>query len=190
MFSQLGPLFKTTLLREAERADTRLEIRRHEQDQQGRKNEDNKADDEGSFLWDDSTQVSVEALKNFLVEFLKDKTQGQGIGNSATSRTEQTPAATRTPVNPVAERAMKAYGVSASHAPSSAPEESPAIEIFAEQSAEPQDGIESEDIRNMHMLIADLDMLSRQGVQMLTIEKADSFLEALIMAVRTAKAAI
>lgn len=183
MFSQLGPLFKTTLLREAERTDARLEIRRHEQDEQSRKEHDSQDEQEGSFLWDDSTEVSVEALKSFLLEFLSSKTQTQTGGKGAAPRTQHASDVERTPANPIAERAIKAYGVSAAHA---AP---PTIEVTEPEDSTQQDpeDVGSEDIRNMHGLIADLDVLSRRGVQTLTIEKADSFLEALILAVRAAK---
>jgi hypothetical protein len=40
----------------------------------------------------------------------------------------------------------------------------------------------------MHQLIKELDLLSARGLQTLTIEKADTFLESLVMAVALEKA--
>ena len=48
----------------------------------------------------------------------------------------------------------------------------------------------ADELRTIHILISELDALARRGVQMLIIEKADSFLQALVEAVRVEKAKV
>ncbi len=48
--------------------------------------------------------------------------------------------------------------------------------------------LKADELRTMHQLIHELDLLARKGVESLTIEKADTFLESLVLAVRLEKA--
>lgn len=184
MFSQLGPLFKTHL-RQAEKSDTRLEIRREEKQDQGKKNESEEQDDAGSGLWEDSTAVSVEALKAFLVEFLKtrgdDVPEASGTGQPIEYQ-DITPEY-RPPASNRAAMAVKAYSsMAAQVAPPPPPPEPPEAEAIDLVSL-----LAADEVRTMHVLISELEALSRRGVQTLTIEKADTFLEALVLAVRAEK---
>ncbi|HEU4838757.1 MAG TPA: hypothetical protein VFS88_05025 [Micavibrio sp.] len=112
MFSQLGPLFKTTL-RQAEQADTRLQIRREEKDNPGKKQDSEEQAEETGGLWEDSTEVSVGALRTFLIEFLK----GRGETGPETTSGEHenisiaNPIAMESPppADTAAARAAKAY---------------------------------------------------------------------------------
>lgn len=185
MFSQLGPLFKTTL-RQAESADTRLEIRRDEKQGQGRKNDYEDSQDDTSALWEDSATVSVEALRTFLMEFLK--TRGLETPSVTGEMAENTlPPLTpeyRPPANSTAARAVKAYAASSSSTPSYVPQPP------AEEKTETVDLaslLRADELRTIHVLIAELDQLARRGVTLLTIEKADSFLESLVTAVTAEK---
>lgn len=187
MFSQLGPLFKTTL-RQAESADTRLEIRRDEKNEDGRKRDYGESDDDTSALWEDSATVSVEALRTFLIEFLKTR----GLESQETQ--EKIPESVlppitpeyRPPVNSTAARAVKAYAASSASAPGFHPPQPPAPET---QAAGPDLAslLRADELRTIHVLIGELDRLARSGVTMLTIEKADSFLESLVAAVTAQK---
>ncbi len=184
MFSQLGPLFKTTM-RQAESADTRLGIRRDEKHEHGKKDHPEKQDEEESPLWNDSTTVSVEALKTFLNEFLKTK----GIEHETTSAviTTEESAYKPEPLKPtttIAARAMKAYGSHADHDPP------PPSLSETKAPEEPQDLtalLKTDEVRTMHTLIRELKNLQDRGVDFLTIEKPDTFLEALVIAVETEK---
>ena len=190
MFSQLGPLFKTTL-RQAEQADTRLQIRREEKENQGKKEDAEESAEETSALWEDSTEVSVGALRTFLIEFLKSR--GDSIPEAAESQGENTSIMSglipesRPPVSNTAARAVKAY--SSMQTQNYGPP--PVVEAAPEPQAEEVDLVSllaADELRTIHVLIAELDILARKGIQMLTIEKADSFLQALVEAVRVEKA--
>lgn len=188
MFSQLGPLFKTTF-RQAESSDARMGIRQEEH--KGRKNqsEDDDAGHSSSELWDDSIAVSISALKSFLVEFLKTK----GVAGTEFFHTEEdaspyaglTPEK-KSPVSPVAARAVKAYGAMAQYAPDPQPAQQPVTRIEASQEYT-ADSMASEDVRTIYMLIKDLEGLQAAGIEMLQLEKAETFLKSLVDAVGSAR---
>jgi hypothetical protein len=189
VFSQLAPLFKTTL-RQAEQADTRLHIRQEDKEDQGKKQEfEDKADDT-SALWEDRTEVSVGALRTFLVEFLKSR--GDVVPETPAEKVENvsiisglTPES-RPPASNRAARAVKAYTSMQTQNYGS----TPLPEKTEEASAQEVDLVSllaADELRTIHVLIAELDMLARRGVQTLMIEKADTFLQALVEAVRLAK---
>ncbi len=182
MFSQLGPLFRT-YLRTAEPADARLEIRRDEKQKQEKKEQEDTEDNNGSVLWDDTTTVSVEALKAFLIEFLKSRNEAllpQEQMADASVYGSLTPES-RAPASARAARAVKAY-TALSETPPPAPPSPPAVE-----DVNLVDLLQADEVRTMHILIAELNGFSRRGVQTLVIEKADTFLEALVRAVELEK---
>ena len=189
MFSQLGSLFKTQL-RRAEQADTRLQIRHEDKEDQGKKEDSKEESVDTSALWEDSTQVSVEALRTFLVEFLKsrggdvpEEIVPQDKNSSIMSRL--TPEY-RPPVTNRAARAIKAY--SSLQSQNYDPPATPPDPLSA--STEEVDLVsllKADELRTIHVLIAELDHLATKGVQTLTIEKADTFLESLVLAVRLEK---
>ncbi len=185
MFSQLGPLFKT-VLRQTEKSDARLEIKRDEKQDQGKKQEFESSEEEASFLWDDSTGVSVEALKAFLIEFLKtkngDSDEETDLASEAAAIQPQSPKIQ--PVNNIAAKAVKAYAsIAAQTAPPALIQTVEAPENETDLSAL----LEADEIRTIHVLIHELDLLARRGIENLTIEKADTFLESLVQAVRLEK---
>lgn len=189
MFSQLGPLFKSTL-RQAEQADTRLQIRREDKENHGKKDDFEEETADTSALWEDSTQVSVEALRTFLIEFLKTKGETTpetvSVPNENASIMSGLEPEYRPPVTNRAARAVKAYSSMQSQnydppptllaAPPAAVEEVDLVSL-----------LKSDELRTIHVLIAELDMLAGKGIQTLTIEKADTFLESLVLAVRLEK---
>ena len=188
VFSQLGPLFKTTL-RQAEQADTRLQIRREEKDDPGKKQDPEDQTEEAGGLWVDSTEVSVGALRTFLIEFLKGRGENTPEEVSANSENLNISNALQgesaSPATAAA-RAAKAYS-SVQTQTYSAP---PVPAVPPEPAAEEVDLVsllEADELRTIHVLIRELDQLAGKGVQTLVIEKADSFLQALVAAVRLAK---
>jgi hypothetical protein len=189
VFSQLGPLFRTHL-RQAEKSDTRLEIRRDDPRDQRKKQEFEEPQESAADLWEDSTAVSVEALKAFLVEFLKsrgdDVPEAQDL--QAANILQITPEY-RAPVNTRTAQAVKAYGAMAAQTLATPPAEAQTEQTTAEADASIDlvSLLAADEVRTMHVLISELDAFSRKGVQTLVIEKADTFLEALVMAVRAEK---
>ncbi len=183
MFSNLGPLFKAEF-RQAEHTDTRQAIRREEKEHRRKDDESNRQDQDDTF-WEDSTAVSVDALRTFLINFLKGTTltdkirqKTEGSENIDIRTPEQ-----RLPANTHTARALGAYQSMAEklgQSEPSPPAEDPALISEA-------DLVQSDEVRLMHRLITDLETLSNQGVETLTIERADSFLQSLENAVNLVK---
>lgn len=185
MFSQMGPLFKTAL-RQAERTDARLEIRRDEKDNPAKKHDRQEDEADTNAFWEDTTAVSVEALRAFLIGFLKE--QGEKLNESERLNiiTPPEPQAPPHSLNPAAARAAQAYSTTASHAAPPPPEPPQTNNDDSDQSL--AELLKADELRTIHVLIYELDTLSRKGVQMLTLEKADTFLESLVQAVDRQKA--
>jgi len=179
MFSQLGPLFKTTF-RQAENTDTRQGIRRDEKKDGKQKNQRDQKDRPSAHLWEDSTDVSVSALKAFLENFLNAMPD-----NNESNQEDKIEAATNPapePLQPkttIAARAVKAYG--------SMSEKTAPAPSFDKAQTKEVPGVDSEDVRTMYKLIEDLEMLESKGLKTLHIQRADTFLSSLAQAVRHAK---
>lgn len=189
MFSNLGPLFKTTF-RQAETSDARLAIPHEERDQRRHKEEEEQQQAKED-PWQDNTSVTVTALRAFLITFLKTLPGGEDIAQMAESQElEQIqkvpsvrPKETTRPTNTRNARAVRAYQSIAEKAPIAAPDSIKKRED--KKRVEPTaDLLQSQELRDIYALIQDLDILIRNNVRELEIKKADSFLEALKNAVQ------
>lgn len=178
MFSSLGPLFKASF-RQTEQTDTRQSIIREEKEEGRRKKrEENPVKDDE--FWEDSTSVSVDALRTFLMNFLKGATLTDKIRENETPPPVRMPEE-RTPADTRTARALDAYQSMAEKTRAS----TPPPDMPAPQSE--VDLVTSEEIRLMHELIKDLEILSARGVETLKIEPAGSFLAALRNAIIVVK---
>ncbi|PZO85399.1 MAG: hypothetical protein DI626_07510 [Micavibrio aeruginosavorus] len=171
-------MFKTAF-RQAEAADTRLEIRRDEKNEHGHSEEHEEKEDT-SALWEDKTTVSVEALKAFLIAFLKEKGVAEDHAAISAAATQQSTLPQK-PLTTVATRAVKAYTALAPQTPP------PPVSEPLTENIPLADQLKNDELRTMHILIRELDILAARGVHDLTIEKADTFLNALVLAVEKAK---
>lgn len=178
MLSQLGPLFKATF-RHAEESDARQNLPHQVNKDDRRKDQDDPRD--RSDLWEDSTGVSVVALRAFLINFLAGTTQQTGLAHMPESAApDATAAEPQRPANTATARAAGAYQSMADKmephhaAPPMAPPAAPRTDA---------DLVAAGDIRLMHALIADLERLEQAGVEMLTLNPAESFLQSLKNAV-------
>ena len=187
MFSQLGPLFKTTF-RQAESNDTRLEIPHDEREKRRRKEEEEDKKEGSSDLWEDNTSVTVPALKAFLVNFLK-TLPGQS-DNTALNKKQETdhysarPKEKIRPTNTQNAKAVRAYQSMAEKTRENAPI---AQEHTTEKIEPTADLLQSQELRDLYQLISDLEELEKAGVQNLQIEKADSFIDSMKNAVKLRK---
>lgn len=189
MFSQLGPLFKTTF-RQAESTDTRQDIKHYEKDD-GRKKREQEDRQETSEFWEDTTSVSTEALRTFLVNFLKtipEEADGR-LSESAPEAPEEKIQEYRAPKTSVTARALHAYQSmnEKTHTGSPPPRPEPENMPDTAQSADGVSLLPGSDVRIIHTLIDDLKTLSEGGLETLTIQKADSFLDSLVTAVNLEK---
>lgn len=187
MFSQLGPLFKTTF-RQAEANDTRQNIPHDEIDKGRRKREEEEAKENEQPKWEDQTTVSVTSLRAFLINFLGTMPEAKDMALPTQPTTKnaeyQRPHETTRPTNTKNAKAVRAYqsmaAQSKEHTKSQPPPKTP-------RAVANKDAIQSKELRDIYQLIDDLDAIAARGIDELTILKADTFVEALKNAVQHVK---
>ncbi|MGQ0526580.1 MAG: hypothetical protein ACT4OY_00885 [Alphaproteobacteria bacterium] len=170
MFTNLGSIFVHPP-RHAESADTRAEIKRHDPDQQKRRDKDHRDEPEIAFDTDDTATISVPALLSFLDNFLS----SQGSQTSAGAVNVQGNA----PTAP-ASKAAQAAGAYArtghiTHPTAAAP---------PPESGMPQ--LSAEELRLMYSVRTDVQTLIARNVEILKIEKGENFLASLAASVSKA----
>ncbi len=185
MFSNFGNLF-ITRSRQAEHADTRLDIRRHDPDQEGRRKKDDAQKENSGFETDDNATVTVEALRifleNFLVSLQPQKSDG---GQKIVAPQNHAPeSAARTHTDGEASRAAGVYQHVAQKVDRTTP---PPAATHTHDDTPPPVELAAADIRTIHQLLADLKPLTDRGIEYLVIERSDSFLGSLVAAVEKAK---
>jgi len=171
MFSSLEPLFKKTF-RQAESTDTRQAIRRDEKQREERKRKENQKDEQQTDLWTDKTSVSIEALKAFLKEFLKNqilKEKKEYNSVSAPKRSKN-----------YGNHATNAYETASKYSENSFKKQND------ESTYEGSQNINSEEARSINKLIDNLNTLSEKGLKELEIQKKQTFLDSLEDAVQKA----
>ncbi len=181
MLSQLGPLFKTTF-RQAESNDTRQHIPHEEKDNQNRKKDNNSKNQSNNDLWEDNTTVSVDALRVFLIDFIKTIPEAKDmefVTNKEAIQNKRPHEKTR-PKNTHNAKAVRAYQTMAEHA---TPTPVSNIDNSLVNNDPTADKIQSQELRDIYNLIQNLELLSNKGVKNLNIEKAQSFVESLKNAV-------
>jgi hypothetical protein len=179
MFAELGNLFLRQM-REAESTDARLDIKRHDPDQEKRGAK--KQGDTDSALNEDDTSVSIEALSLFLVNFLKSLQTGPA--EALVSRPDPADLSPQAPSRALpASQAADAYAATARAFIGG--RETPVIEYSAQAKA--ADGLSTQEIRDIYGLLDDLKALSSRDVRFLKIEPGANFLQSLIQAVRKIK---
>jgi len=176
-----GPI-NTQTPRRAEDTDTRQGIQRHDPEFHRKKKDDK---EEGGFTdpYEDLTDVSVPALRNFLSGLL----DRMGAVPSSVAASTQADSAThneqRAPANPKAAAAMAAYQTGAVRGTSAQTHATPSytrsLEPAPAQDEPPSAldqaaaGLQRSDVLE---LIRDLDRLQAQGVAAITLEKGEGFL--------------
>ena len=183
MLSRLDSIFKTQF-RHAENTDTRQAIQRREQDQR-RKNEDDKPNYDESELWHDDITVSVASVKNILKQLTSAKPQDTASTTQPDDVTIFSPQndPETDDSNPRSEQADKAAMAYKRTWQTTHPEETsftPPPENL------PDISLAATEMRMINDLIADLDTLLARDVHNLTLEKSDSFLQSLQIAVEKA----
>lgn len=100
MFSTIGNIFSGEQKpREAENSDTRLDIKRHDPDQERKKKDDSSEDDVNAFLKEDSATVSTDSLFVFLENFLEAQLQKQARNASNNGLISSSHTSLNEPVN-------------------------------------------------------------------------------------------
>lgn len=181
MDSRLDPLFRI-LPRQAERADTRQDIRRQE-DRDGRKKDNGGRDGEGdSGQGEDSAVVSVRALKIFLENMMAASAAPEKAWMAPVPAASSPGGADAGTVPPLsrseAARAARAYGRGAEQDRPAMPEGQPALPALA---------LTAEETQVIRTLADDLAVLEKAGVEALHIRPDGGFLQSLAAAAAAAK---
>jgi hypothetical protein len=188
MFSNFGNLF-ITRSRQAEHADTRLDIRRHDPDQEGRRKKDGAPQENSAFDTDDNATVTIEALRvfleNFLVSLQPQKFDGKSDGGHKIipPQNHDPESAFRPHTDGEAAKAAGVY----QHVAQKVDRTAPHATHTSDETAPPSVELAAADIRAIHQLLADLKPLTERGIEYLVIERSDSFLGSLVAAVEKAK---
>jgi len=165
MYSRLDSIFRTSL-RLTEATDTHLGIHREEKDipRKKREKKENREDDAEDF-WQDSTRLSVSALKTFLEDLLQ-----QAILLEMSDNVQNK--------HEAASRAAQAYQntARAAHTEEAEKNRMPHMD-GSEGGAVRLSSSEKEAIR---LLIHDLGLLETQDVHEVTLMQAENFLQSLI----------
>lgn len=138
--------------------------------------------------------MSIEALRSFLINFLKTLPGGEDLAQFESKRQEeeiarQRPPQTSRPTNTHNAKAVRAYQSMAMHADQKKDTEEEGLK--SEASQEPTaDLLKSKELRDIHALIDDLEVLKRASIDQLHIQKAETFLDALKNSVRLQKSKI
>ncbi len=169
MFSRIDPLFKT-LFRHTENTDTRQDIKRKEPLHEHHKQKDEHTDPQDNPLWEDETDVSVEALSSFLHSLLGDKNP---IFNQNAERPSST---TTTPSS----YATNAYQKRAGNTPRTLhiTETAPLSGDHATLSEKERPLVEQ--------LLQDLSALKQQGVNYLILSRKGTFFDSVKDAIQEA----
>lgn len=191
MFSRLDSIFKTPD-RQTEKVDTRLAIRRKEQDQRRSKDEDRKKSSDED-LWTDSTSLSLSALQSFLENLLHEQGKEEETNTAEKVDTNGLPSqsASEPPSSPPPVRNVRAAQAYQRTKETSYPEQ--AIHPQSLKSAEhTEDGgsdlvLTTEEKKVMRDILSDLKDLSSQGYTEIKLEKADNLLQGIMNSIQTLK---
>ncbi|MCB1720297.1 MAG: hypothetical protein KDI11_00910 [Alphaproteobacteria bacterium] len=187
MFSELSKILPIKP-RQAEHADTRQDIQRHDPDYE--RHHSKKDQTEEQELYETGATVAVEALQHFLEEFLRNNPEekgqpGQKKETPPFSETQKQNAAL--PPSPPSHANPTARAASAYQTMAAANEKSTVLLETTDQAGGPPLDLSAADIRTIHTLIEDLKTLNDAGIEILHIERAASFLESLVTAVNKIK---
>ena len=191
MFYTLGNILSPQS-RRTEQTDTRQEIHRHDPEYERRKGQ--KQDKKDEINLEDGAIVSVEALKDFLENFVRERTrQNQTEQPGAQKSEEQAPtpetntqqSQTRTPLNTPSAQAASAYAQSAHMN-----DHSKVLLETTDKTEGPALDLSAADMRTLHVLIEDLKTLQNAKIEIIKLEPAASFLDSLVSAVNKVKSGL
>lgn len=177
MFSRLEPFFKTSF-RQTEYADARLMLREKEKQKSRNQSHDDFTNEDEQDLWTDQTVVSIDALRTFLISFLRNEVESENNDKDQSKRIQNIQS-TDSPPNALNGRAAQAYKTTAMRNAETEPQENSMPQSIH--------SVKIEEIRVMNQLITDLNKLASNNIEHIVIPKEDSFLKSLQSAVQKAQ---
>lgn len=199
MFSNIGNIFLGSEPRRTESTDTRQAIQRHDPDFEKRRSKKESRNHEHAEEEDTAT-VSVESLHLFLDDFLRAQNaplapengpERASEGDEKTAASEQSEPAQgqkapehHSPPNGPAAHAAQAYARQAHHQGQSWEESRRQPPSSPDHEHVPL--LNAEQIRTIHALLDDLRILSERKILYIRIERGESFLDSLVIAITKA----
>ena len=189
MFTSLGQLFSTTPPRRIENTDTRQTIQRHDPDHERRKKKKHdELENTDLFSTHDIAMVSVEALQAFLDNFLKEqKITGTFEQKAHEGEIQKTVSPVSKDKMPLQNKEESKTGAN-SYAAQAYQNMQTKLDVhrfdkLSDPKAMPALGLSTQDIRAIHKLRDDLEILADQKIEFIKIEQNLNFLNALVTAV-------
>lgn len=182
MDSRLDSLFRTGF-KPAEKTDTRQGIRREEQTDPDRKKEPHREEKEPAPFSDDPV-LSLQSLHSVLTMLLQQGGENAPVTSPAPVPLSAPPAL----LPPEAQRASRAASAYQSTARSVSPgSNSVALDDTPQPPASgPAIVLSAAELRSIHALLHDVEILARQGVATITLRPAESFLQSVMESVKDA----
>lgn len=194
MLSRLDPLIKI-VARHAENIHAKMDIRRDESTINERNKRENDENAHQNIPWEDTTEVSTEALRNFLQELLGVSPAAAMPGPVSQDKPVSFPphSAVPTPAHydPSASRAVKAYqttGKMVHDANVTGEAVTPRPEIpVSSASVSLSADFKDEELQQIRGYIEDLAALEKSGVTVLSLQRNMTFLESISQAIHLAR---
>ncbi|MCB1561980.1 MAG: hypothetical protein KDJ75_00245 [Alphaproteobacteria bacterium] len=201
MFSNIGNIFAGSEPRRTESTDTRQAIQRHDPDFEKRRSKKDSRNHEHA-QEEDMATVSVESLHLFLDNLLRvqnaplapesspenapeDNEEMAASEESGTVQEQETPEHHSPPNGPAA-HAAQAYAQQAHHQGQSWEDVSSDPHTPPPSGHEHAPLLSAEQIRTIHTLLDDLRILSERKIPYIRIERGESFLDSLVIAITKA----
>lgn len=188
--TRLDPLIQA-VARKAENIYSKMAIRRDESQDLGKKKQGSGAEDLTPIPWEDTTDVSVVALRGFLEDLL-------GLAHTGTLNSDILPLPTPPTPQPNAPQTAASHAANAYRATGRVVHDEN-VEIFEPSPIIPDAPLQSDtDVRlgddfgeeereTMRGYLRDLTELERRGVTFLTLQRSLTFLESIRQAIELAK---
>lgn len=184
MYSHLDPIFKSQM-RHTETLDSKRGIRREDEEDPRRRKQKDRSEAHDPDLWEDSTSVSISALR----AFLKDLIAQSGTGDDRKTDDQASVKKEQDQEKPSGANAKAASAYQRTYSATHHDEVREAPPATRERHSESVK-LSTEEQRAIHKLVDDLKLLEQAGHRDLVIGKNTSFLASLIAAVDTAKTEI
>ncbi len=184
----IGNTIKQAPPRRTEEGDTRQEILRHDPDQNPKKNKKKEKEEIDPFNADDNAFVTIEALAAFLENFLRNLVKETAATTKQSADVKPPTTTKNEKTHPPPQQNRQAAAAANAYQTRASTTDKKDINFDSDVADIPETGLNANEIRDVHRLLNNLQILSKRNIQTLEIERSDSFLQSLTTAVNNAVA--
>lgn len=181
----ITPQETKTQPRQAEHADTRKDIQRHDPDQNRREN-NRRTEDENDEQNGEIATLSLGALSIFLENFLKSL---ENQANTSETTKDQAPPPETTPIpptEPLRASTRAAMAANAYQCRANAQQKTSLLKNGSVNAA-PTIKLDAKEVRTIHAVLDDLKILEEKQIEYIRIERNESFLQSIVAAIAPLK---